>query len=248
MTVSMAGLAGSVTKALLLVDNHPIFRRGLIALNESQPGLAVRAAVGTRAAALDAIRTNRPDLVIIDLVLGAEDGLDLVKEIKTRYPSISSLVLSMHDEEVYAERALSAGALGYVTKQELEETVLGAIRSALAGKRHMSEALQRRLAEGYLGGRTPDTDSPIRTLSDRELQVFRLIGQGRTTRKIAVTLARSVKTIESHLEHIKNKLALGSAAELAQRATQWVETGRTGYPPFLPSRVESGALGVERRR
>jgi DNA-binding NarL/FixJ family response regulator len=223
MTVSE--LAGSVTKALLLVDDHPILRRGLAALIESEPGFIVHAAVGTRAAALDSIRANRPDLVIVDLSLGGEDGLDLVKEIKTRYPKVASLVLSMHDEELYAERALSAGALGYVSKQELDETVLGAIRCALAGKRYMSEVLQRRLAEGYLSGRTLDTDSPIRTLSDRELQVFRLIGQGRTTRQIAVTLARSVKTIESHLEHLKNKLALGSAAELAQRATQWVESG-----------------------
>ena len=228
MTVPRGELAESVTKTLLIVDDHPILRRGLTALIESEPGLTVLAAVGTRVAALDAIRANRPDLVIVDLLLGGEDGLDLVKEIKRRYPSVPSLVLSMHDEEVYAERALSAGALGYVAKQELDETVLGAIRCALAGKRYMSEVLQRRLAEGYLGGRTLDTDAPIRTLSDRELQVFRLIGQGRTTRQIAVTLARSVKTIESHLEHLKNKLALGSAAELAQRATQWVESGRIG--------------------
>ena len=134
----------------------------------------------------------------------------------------------MHDEAVYAERALSAGALGYVTKQQLDKTVLGAIRCALAGETYMSDALQRRLAERYVGGRTLETDSPIGTLSDRELQVFRLIGQGRTTRQIAGTLARSIKTIESHLEHIKNKLGIFSAAELAQRATLWVETGRTG--------------------
>jgi len=229
MTVPRGELAGSVTKALLLVDDHPILRRGLTALIESEPGLTVLAAVGTRAAALDAIRANRPDLVIVDLLLGGEDGLDLVKEIKTRYPSVPSLVLSMHAEEVYAERAMSAGALGYVAKQELDETVLGAIRCALAGKRYMSEALQRRLAESYLGGRTLlDTDALIRTLSDRELQVLRLIGQGRTTLQVAVTLTRSVKTIESHLEHLKNKLAIGSAAELAQRATQWVESGRIG--------------------
>src|SRR5262245_810414 len=144
MTAPMAEIAGSATKALLLVDDHPILRRGLTALIESEPGLAVRAAVGTRAAALEAIRTNRPDLVIVDLLLRGEDGLDLVKEIKTRYPGVSSLVLSMHDEEVYAERALSAGALGYVAKQELDETVLGAIRCALAGKRYMSAALQLR--------------------------------------------------------------------------------------------------------
>jgi DNA-binding NarL/FixJ family response regulator len=215
-------------KTLLIVDDHPVLRRGLTAIIESVQGLAVHAAVGTRMAAFTSMRESQPDMAIVDLALGDEDGLDLVKEIKTRYPKVHLLVLSMHDEAVYAERALSAGALGYVTKQQLDETVLGAIRRVLAGETYMSEALQRRLAERYLGRRTLETPSLIRTLSDRELQVFRLIGQGRTTRQIAETLTRSIKTIESHLEHIKNKLGLQSAAELAQRATQWVETGRAG--------------------
>jgi DNA-binding NarL/FixJ family response regulator/two-component sensor histidine kinase len=223
----VANSTSPVGRSILIVDDHPILRRGLTALIESVPELAVRAAVGTRAAALEAIRESQPDLAIVDLSLGDEDGLDLIKDIKARYPKVSSLVLSMHDEEVYAERALSAGALGYVAKGALDETVLDAIRFALAGQTYMSEELQRRLAERYVGGRTLETDA-IGTLSDRELRVFRLIGQGRTTRQIAVTLSRSVKTIESHLEHIKNKLALGSAAELAQRATQWVETRRPG--------------------
>ena len=161
----------------------------MTALIESEPDLAVQAAVGTRAAALEAIRERQPDLAIVDLALGDDDGLDLVKEIKTRYPKIPSLVLSVHDETIYAERALSAGALGYVTKQQLDETVLGAIRCVLAGESYMSDALQRRLAERYVRGRTLDTDSPMHTLSDRELQVFRLIGQGRTTRQIAGTLS-----------------------------------------------------------
>lgn len=220
--------AGVARKTLLVVDDHPILRRGLTALIASEPGLAVHAAVGTRVAALAAIRHGQPDLAIVDIALGDEDGLDLVKEIKTRYPKVLSLVLSVHDEAVFAERALSAGALGYVTKQQLDETVLGAIRSVLAGEIYMSEALQRRLATRYVSGRTLETSSPIHALSDRELQVFRLIGQGRTTRQMAGTLNRSVKTIESHLEHIKNKLGIRSAAELAQRATQWVETGRAG--------------------
>jgi DNA-binding NarL/FixJ family response regulator len=217
-----------VAKRLLVVDDHPILRRGLTALIESEPGLAVHGAVSTCVAALDSMRESEPDLVIVDLALGDEDGLDLVKDIKTRYPKIPSLVLSMHDEAVYAERALSAGALGYVTKQELDETVLQAIRNALAGEIYMSKALQRRLAERYVGGRTLETASPMDALSDRELQVLGLIGRGRTTRQIAETLTRSVKTVESHLEHIKNKLGIVSAAELAQRATLWVETGRVG--------------------
>jgi len=216
------------TKRLLIVDDHPILRRGLTALIESDPGLGVHAAVGTRAAALASMRDVQPDLAIVDLSLGDEDGLDLVKEMKVRFPNIPSLVLSMHDEATYAERALGAGALGYVTKQQLDETVLGAIRRVLSGETYMSEAVQRRLAEQYVRGRSLQRDSPVHMLSDRELQVFRLIGLGRTTRQIAGTLSRSVKTIESHLEHIKNKLGIQTAAELAQRATLWVETGRVG--------------------
>ncbi len=174
------------------------------------------------------MRESQPDLAIVDLSLGDEDGLDLVKEMKLRYPQVPSLVLSMHDEAIYAERALHAGALGYVTKQQLDDTVLAAIRRVLSGETYMSEALQRRLAERYVRGQTLETASPVHRLSDRELQVFRLIGQGRTTRQIAGTLSRSVKTIESHLEHVKNELGIQSAAELAQRATLWVETGRIG--------------------
>ena len=161
MLVTLAEPARPATKRLLVVDDHPILRRGLTALIESEPGLAVHAAVGTRLAALEAMRESQPDLVIVDLSLGDEDGLDLVKEIKTRYPKVPSLVLSMHDEAIYAERALSAGALGYVTKHQLDETVLGAIRRVLAGETYMSEALQRRLAERYVGGRTLDTGSPM---------------------------------------------------------------------------------------
>jgi DNA-binding NarL/FixJ family response regulator len=228
MLAPIAEPAGPARKTLLVVDDHPILRLGLTALIESEPGLAVHAAVGTRAAALASIRESQPDLVIVDLSLGDEDGLDLIKELKTRYPKVPSLVLSMNDEANYAERALRAGALGYVAKHELDETVLKAIRLALAGETYMSEALQRRLAERYVGGQTLETGSPIGALSDRELQVLGLIGRGRTTRQIAETLSRSVKTVESHLEHIKNKLGILSAAELAQRATQWVEAGRAG--------------------
>jgi DNA-binding NarL/FixJ family response regulator len=215
-------------KSVIVVDDHPILRRGLIALIASEPDLAIRAAVGTRIAAIAAIREGQPDLAIVDIALGDEDGLDLVREIKTRYPRVLSLVLSMHDEAVYAERALSAGALGYVTKQGLDETLLGAIRRVLSGEIYMSETLQRRLAKLYVAGQTIETGSPVHLLTDRELHVFRLVGQGRTTRQIAQTFTRSVKTVESHLEHIKNKLGIMSAAQLAQRATQWVETGQMG--------------------
>ena len=220
------GLPGKRT--ILVVDDHPVLRRGLASLIESEPDLAVSGEAATFGAALEAIRENQPDLVIVDLVLEGRDGLELVKEMKARHPGIPALVLSMHDESVYAERSLKAGARGYVTKQQLDDTVLVAIRRLLAGETYMSDQLEARLAAKFLGGQTLATGSPLDALSDRELQVFRLIGQGRSTRQVAETLHLSIKTIESHREHIKQKLTLETAAELAHRATQWVETGNIG--------------------
>lgn len=211
--------------AILIVDDHSILRRGLTALIESDPALGVCAQAATRREALEAIRSNCPDLVIVDLALGDDDGLELVKEIKTRHPHIASLVFSMHDELLYAERCLRAGAMGYVCKQNLDETLLVAVHCVLAGKTYMSEALSARLAARYIGGQTLETDSPLGALSDREQQVFGLIGRGRTTRQIAQSMSLSIKTIESHREHIKRKLAIATSAELARRATHWVETG-----------------------
>ena len=202
-------------------------RRGLASVIKSEPDLAVCGEATTCRAALDAIRQSQPDLVIVDVGLeGSEDGLDLVKDMKKRHPRIPALVLSMHDEAVYAERSLQAGARGYITKQQLGETVLVAIRLLLTGEIYMSDKLRERLALKFVRGQTLETDSPLAVLSDRELQVFRLIGGGRTTRQIAEALNLSFKTIESHREHIKQKLDLESSAELAQRATQWVESCR----------------------
>jgi DNA-binding NarL/FixJ family response regulator len=215
-------------KTILIVDDHPILRRGLVALIESEPDLAVLGAVATCRAALAAIRETPVDLVTVDLVLADGHGLDLVKAIGVHHPRIPSLVLSMHDEALYGARALNAGARGYVAKEQLDETVLTAIRCVLAGGTYMSAALERRLAERYLGRRMLETDSPLHVLSDRELQVFRFVGEGLSTRRIAETLARSVKTIESHLEHIKSKLGFASAAELLRHAIQWIETGHVG--------------------
>jgi DNA-binding NarL/FixJ family response regulator len=215
-------------RTILIVDDHPMLRRGLASLITSEPDLAVCGEAATCQAALEAIGQQLPDLILVDLTLEGGDGLDLVKDLKIRHPKIPTLVLSMHDEAVYAERALRAGARGYVSKQQLDETVLLAIRTVLAGETHLSEALKARLATQFLGGRTLETGSPLAALSDRELQVFRLIGQGRGTRQIAETLHLSIKTIESHCEHIKNKLNLQSAVELAHRAAQWTESSRIG--------------------
>lgn len=215
-------------RTILIVDDHPVLRRGLASLIESQPDLAVGGEAATCRAALETIRASPPDLVIVDLSLEECDGLDLVKDMKRHHAEIPVLVLSMHDESVYAERALRAGARGYITKQQLDDKVLAAVRRLLAGETYMSEKLEARLARKFLGGRTLEEGSPLDALSNRELEVFRWIGRGRSTRQIAETLHLSVKTIESHRENIKHKLAIETAAQLARRATQWVETGRAG--------------------
>lgn len=215
-------------RSVVIVDDHPVLRRGLAALIESEPDLSVCGEAASGKEALELISVKRPHVVIVDLTLEDGDGLDVIKAIKARHPEIPALVLSMHDEIVYAERSLKAGAKGYVSKQQLDDTVLHAVRSVLAGETYMSDALRARLAMKFIGGQTLATDSPLDALSDRELQVFESIGRGVTTRQIAESLSLSIKTVESHIEHIKHKLNLESAAALAQRAAQWIETRHTG--------------------
>ena len=210
---------------ILIVDDHPLMRRGLTALIDSEPDLVVCAEAGNRQAALDAIARRPPDIAIVDLSLeGGEDGLDLVKALKIRSPPIPALVLSMHPEALYAERALRAGARGYLAKQQLGEAVLAAIRRVLAGRIYMSEALGMELASRFVG-RDAKPQSPLASLSDRELQVFRLIGEGRRTREIAPILNLSPKTIESYREHLKQKLDIDGSPQLVRRAVRFVETG-----------------------
>ena len=216
-------------QTILIVDDHPLLRRGLAAIIEGETDISVYGEAFSTQGALDAIEQGgdkKPDLAIIDLGLEESDGLELIKEIKVRYPEISMLVISMHDESLYAERALRAGALGYLTKQHLDDTVLTAIRHVLDGKRYLSAAMLEQFTDKFFtGGRNLKSDSPLAVLTDRELEVFRLIGQGNSTRKIAERLGRSVKTIESHRENLKQKLSLESGAALVQRAIHWVDTG-----------------------
>ena len=214
-------------KTILIVDDHPVLRRGLASLIEFEPDLGVSGEATSCRSALESIEECEPDAVIVDIALEGSDGLDLVKNMKSRHPDIPALVLSVYDEAVYAERALKAGAKGYVTKRQLDETVLTAIRCVLDGETFMTETLKARLAEKFIRGQTLAADSPLESLSDRELQVFQQVGQGLATRQIAERFSLSIKTIESHLEHIKQKLTLASAAELARAATLWVETGCT---------------------
>jgi DNA-binding NarL/FixJ family response regulator len=216
-------------KAIVIVDDHPLMRRGLATLIDGEADLAVSAEATTCRAALQAIGRITPDLVIVDLALEeGDDGLDLVKTLKIRHPEMPTLVLSAHPEALYAERALRAGARGYLSKEEVGDTVLVAIHRLLGGGIYMSEAIALRLAAQFVGRRMRKADTPMAELSDRELQVFRLLGQGRSTREIAHILHLSPKTIESHREHLKQKLAIDTAPELVRRAIRWVESGETG--------------------
>ena len=226
MAVNDIVRSSAAAKGVLIVDDHPLVRRGLSALIGSEPGLAVVAEAGSCRAALEALDSVRPDLVIVDLALGAEDGLDLVKMIRLRHPETPVLVLSMYEESLYAERCLKAGAMGYVSKRQLDDELLAALRALIRGETYLTAELQRCLVAKYAAGQGPGSESVPDALSDRELQVFRLLGEGLGTREIAEHLHLSTKTIESHREHIKKKLGLKCSTELVRRAVQWVEASR----------------------
>ena len=208
---------------ILLVDDHPIVRQGLDEMIDQQPDVCVCGTAEDVHKALDSVEKYKPDLVIADISLKGSNGIELLKNIKIRYPRMLVLVLSMHDESLYAVRALRAGAAGYIMKQEATEKVLTAIRQVLQGEIYLSERMEKKMMHQLVGGRTARTGSPIEDLSDRELEVFGLIGQGHGTRQIAEELHLSIKTIESHRAHIKEKLNLKNATELVQHAIQWRE-------------------------
>jgi DNA-binding NarL/FixJ family response regulator len=205
---------------ILIVDDHPLVRAGLAQLIGDCPDLEVCAEAADMAEALRLIDSTNPDLAIIDLSLAGGSGLDLIEHIKSRNRNILMLVASMHDEMLYAERVLAAGARGYINKQEAQESIIRAIRQVLSGKVYLSEAMTERMLSGMVdaGPKKRDIDS----LSNRELQVFELIGQGVPSGQIASQLNLSIKTIETHQAHIKRKLGLGSAHELNQRAIRWM--------------------------
>jgi len=205
---------------ILIVDDHPLVRTGFAQLIGDSPDLEVCGEAGDMAEALQMVETTRPDLTIIDLSLAGGSGLDLIERIKARHKQVLMLVASMHDETLYAERVLAAGARGYINKQEAQDRIIEAIRTVLGGKVYLSRAMTERLLNGMVDhdGEKRDIDS----LSNRELQVFELIGQGTSAGQMAKQLNLSVKTIETHQAHIKKKLGLSSAHELTQRAIRWV--------------------------
>jgi DNA-binding NarL/FixJ family response regulator len=226
MTKKKAPRAKPVRHRIIVVDDHALIRRGLVAMINNEPDLEVCAEAGTRVAGLAVIASSRPDMVTVDLSLGESDGLELIKDIRVLFPALPVLVISMHNEVVYAERTFRAGARGYVTKDQMDGTVLVAIRCVLTGGQYMSPKLGAWFAQQYLAGHPREKDSPTASLSDRELEVFRMIGEGKTTRQVAIGLKLSIKTIESYREHLKQKLTLDSGAELARSAARWVETSR----------------------
>ncbi len=175
--------------------------------------------------ALEAIESARPDILIVDVSLDGPDGIELLKAIRAKDARLPVLILSMHDESLYAERALRAGANGYIMKQEATERVLVAIRQILGGEVYVSERMAKKMVQQFIGGSGVSKHSVIDDLTDRELEVFRLIGQGHGTRQIAEELHLSVKTVESYYAHIKEKLFLKNARELVQHAVQWFESG-----------------------
>ena len=214
---------------VLLVDDHPIVRQGLSLLIDREPDLSVCGEAEDAHSVFHAITTLRPDLVVLDISLNGPDGLDVLKEIRTKTGSLPILILSMHDESIYAERAMRAGANGYIMKHEAAEKVLVAIRRILHGEVYLSDRLTDSMLRQYVRGASPGKTSPLVSLTDRELEVFRLIGEGHGTRQIADELHLSVKTIESYQARIKEKLALRNSRELVQHAIEWTVNLSGGY-------------------
>jgi len=208
---------------VLIVDDHPIVRHGLTQLINQEKDLKVCAEAESAQVALEAIDKYHPDIALVDLSIKGTNGIELIKNIRSRSP-MPVLVVSIHDEALYAERALRAGAKGYIMKQEATEKMLTAVRRVLSGEIYLSDKMGERLLEKYINGGGDKLSSPIARLSDRELEVFRFIGQGRGTREIAKELNLSIKTVESHRAHIKQKLKLKNAVELVHHAVQWVQT------------------------
>jgi DNA-binding NarL/FixJ family response regulator len=209
--------------AILLVDDHPLVRERLAQIINAEPDLRVCGEAADRGGALAAIEANRPDLVIIDLTLHQSHGLDLIKDVRVLHPRLAMLVLSMHDESLYAERALRAGARGYITKQEATKNILVAIRQILRGDVYLSEAESARIAARMVTERPPASVS-MDKLTDRELRVFELIGRGYSLRQIAAVLHLDAKTIETYRTRIRTKLELRDANEVLQQAILWNRT------------------------
>src|ERR1700728_4426032 len=201
------GMTRTRKKTVFVVDDHPLLRQGLAMLINRESDLMVCGEAEEAPTAMKALAAARPDIVIADISLNGPDGLDLLKNLRILYPDLPVLILSMHDESIYAERALRARANGYIMKQEATEKVLVAVRRILDGEIYLSDRMVHKLLQQYMSGQTAETDSRLTALSDRELEGFRLIGDGLGTRRIAEVLHLRIKTVESHQAHLKENLS-----------------------------------------
>ncbi|MEZ4702167.1 MAG: response regulator transcription factor [Rhodothermales bacterium] len=213
-----------IRKRILVVDDHPIVRQGLAQFINQERDMTVCAEASDGFEAMTAIEQASPDLVIVDIQMEGINGMDLVRNVKAQYPDLPVLMLSMHDESLYAERALRAGARGYVMKQEDPRNVIHAIRRVLRGEVYVSDQAASKILKLLSGG--ADHASPVDRLSNRELEVLRMIGEGYRTRHIAEKLTLSTKTVESYKARLKQKILLKDAAELARYAAEWVKSTR----------------------
>ena len=211
-------------RKIFLVDDHPVIREGIAMLIDQEPDFVVCGEADNAPLAVEMIPKAAPDLAIIDITLKTTNGIELLKDLKTLLPNLPVLVMSMHDENLYAERALRAGARGYVMKQEPTDVILAAIRRVLAGELHLSNGVKEKMLNRLALGRKDTVTFSMDTLSDREMEVFQLIGNGFGTRQIAERLNLSVKTIDSYREHLKTKLQLASGADLVHHAIQWMKS------------------------
>lgn len=225
---------------VLVVDDHPLFREGIVQFITRQPDIEVSGEADSVAGTYAELKKNQPDLILLDLRLGQSDGIELIKSLKAQYPELLILVISQHDEGLFAERSIRAGASGYVMKQEATEEVLSAIRTVLAGDLYISRRIAALVFRKTLDEKLAAPRAGVEKLSDRELQVFQMLGAGMTTRKISMELKLSLKTIESHRENIKHKLGYESGGELVRGATEWVQH-------ILPTGSQ-GDLSVPRKR
>jgi DNA-binding NarL/FixJ family response regulator len=215
--------AGGKKSRVFLVDDHAMFREGLRQLIEREPDMAVCGDAADAGAALEGIHATNPDLVVVDISLGGTSGIDLIKSIKKDDEDLPVLVVSMHDESLYAERALRAGAMGFVMKHEPSKTVKAAIRKVLGGDMHLSEKMASSMVGKFMRGNTEAPASPLEALSDRELEVFRMLGQGKAVRVIAEEMNVTIPTINSFRNRIKEKLNLKSSTEVMLQAIQWIQ-------------------------
>ncbi len=210
---------------IFIVDDHPVMRFGLVSLIGTEPDLEVTGQAGTASEAFAAVEKDPPDLLLMDVTLPDKNGLELIKDLRAIHPKLLVLAISMHDENTYAERALKAGARGYVMKEEAPDKLVQAIRQVLAGGIFISEQISARIVQNFASG-SQSNSYGVGRLTDRELEVFQLLGEGKASREIAGALNISIRTIDAHRTHIKEKLGLRDAAELVHKAVKWVETGK----------------------